>query len=179
MRNSLKLLAPISLIALAACSYESNEDAAGEAEYGSAAVEEAEVAADAAGEAVAPIASPSQGDAGRAVASDYVPLADGPEIPVSLPKMAYLMNYGFRLAGDAIAPLQQQHADMSTGRQSSSRQASMRLQPMSSVASAVCAKAGAAAPSAIARARLDAVASQRLPRDLRASPSCRMSGFPR
>ena len=70
MRNSLKLLAPISLIALAACSYESNEDAAGEAEYGSAAVEEAEVAADAAGEAVAPIASPSQGDAGRAVASD-------------------------------------------------------------------------------------------------------------
>ena len=26
--------------------------------------------------------------------------------------MAYLMNYGFRLAGDAIAPLQQQHADM-------------------------------------------------------------------
>ena len=112
MRNSLKLLAPISLIALAACSYESNEDAAGEAEYDSAAVEEAEVAADPAGEAVAPIASPSQGDAGRAVASDYVPLADGPEIPVSLPKMAYLMNYGFRLAGDAIAPLQQQHADM-------------------------------------------------------------------
>lgn len=34
------------------------------------------------------------------------------ELPVSLPKMAYVFDYGFRLAGDDIADLQQRHADM-------------------------------------------------------------------
>jgi hypothetical protein len=99
MRNSLKLLAPISLIALAACS-EASPDAAGEADYQAAAQPEAAVAAaDAAEE------SATGGTPGFA-------LPDRPDIPVTLPKMAYVFDYGFRLAGEAIAPLQQQHADM-------------------------------------------------------------------
>jgi len=99
MRNSLKLLAPISLIALAACS-EASQDAAGETGYQTAAQPEAAVAAaDAAAE------SAPGAESGFA-------LPDRPDIPVTLPKMAYVFDYGFRLAGQAIAPLQQQHADM-------------------------------------------------------------------
>ena len=107
MRNSLKLLAPISLIVLAACS-EAGEESAREAEYQTAAQPEAAVApADAAEETVA--------DAAAEVApgeSSGFALPDRPDIPVTLPKMAYVLDYGFRLAGEAIAPLQQQHADM-------------------------------------------------------------------
>ncbi len=113
MRNSLKLLAPISLIALAACSYEANEDAAGEA-MSQTAVEEAAPAEDAA-EAVDPaVEAGAPVDAERAVSAGDVlaPLPDRPDIPVTLPRMSYMFDYGFRLAGAAIAPLQQQHADM-------------------------------------------------------------------
>lgn len=117
MRNSLKLLAPISLIvALAACS-EADEEAAteeyatAESEYPPSAIEEAEAAADAAEDAVAEIASPPT-QAGRSAGGENAPPVSSSQIPVSLPKMAYVMNYGFRLAGEAIAPLQQQHADM-------------------------------------------------------------------
>jgi hypothetical protein len=108
MRNSLKLLAPISLIALAACSYEGNEDAAGEA-MSEIAVEEA-----AGDEAVADTAAETSAEAGQSVAPSDVlaPLPDRPNIPITLPKMAYVFDYGFRLAGEAIAPLQQRHADM-------------------------------------------------------------------
>jgi hypothetical protein len=103
MRNSLKLLAPISLIVLAACS-EAGEETAGEADYQTAAQPEAAVApADAAEETVAEAAP---------VESSGFTLPDRPDIPVTLPKMAYAFDYGFRLAGKAIAPLQQQHADM-------------------------------------------------------------------
>jgi hypothetical protein len=107
MRNSLKLLAPISLIVLAACS-EAGEESAGETAYQTAAHPEAAVApADAAEETVADAAvesAPSE--------SSGFTLPDRAEIPVTLPKMAYVFDYGFRLAGEAIAPLQQQHADM-------------------------------------------------------------------
>ena len=107
MRNSLKLLAPVSLIVLAACS-EASQDAAGETDYQTASQPEAAVApADAAEETVADAAAES------APASDSgFALPDRPDIPVTLPKMAYVFDYGFRLAGEAIAPLQQQHADM-------------------------------------------------------------------
>jgi len=99
MRSSLKLLAPISLVALAACS-EASQDPAGEAEHLTTAQTEAAVATADAAEEAAPT-----GDSG------FV-LTDRPDIPVTLPKMAYVFDYGFRLAGEAIAPLQQQHADM-------------------------------------------------------------------
>ena len=39
-------------------------------------------------------------------------IADRPDIPVAMPKMAYVYDYGYRLAGDRIAGLQQKHADM-------------------------------------------------------------------
>jgi hypothetical protein len=117
MRNSLKLLAPISLIAaLVACS-EANEDAAteefatAEDEYAPSPVEEAEAAADAAEDAVAEIASPPA-QADRSAGGEDAPPLPSSQIPVSLPKMAYVMNYGFRLAGESIGTLQQQHADM-------------------------------------------------------------------
>lgn len=38
--------------------------------------------------------------------------AAGGEIPVSLPQIAYVYDYGFRIASDTIPVLQQQHADM-------------------------------------------------------------------
>jgi hypothetical protein len=40
-----------------------------------------------------------------------VPLPDAGDMG-SLPKIAYVYDYGFRLAADAIAPLQQRHADL-------------------------------------------------------------------
>jgi hypothetical protein len=103
MRNSLKLLAPISLLALAACG-QASEDNAIESEVASSA-EEAAAPAQAVAEA-AP-ADAASGESARPA------LPDMPgDIPVTLPKMAYVFDYGFRLAGEAIAPLQQQHADM-------------------------------------------------------------------
>ncbi len=35
-----------------------------------------------------------------------------PGIPVTMPKIAYIYDYGYRLDGESIAPLQQKHADM-------------------------------------------------------------------
>ena len=93
MRNALKLLAPISLLALAACS-------AAEDQYASE-----EVADAAAGPAVV---SSEEGTAGAEASA----IDEQPQIQLSLPKMAYVFDYGFRLAADAIAPLQQKHADM-------------------------------------------------------------------
>jgi len=105
MRKSLLLLAPISLLALAACSME--EDAADNSGVVSQSVSTepaaADAAVDAAEDAAAAAAPP------EAIGGTDIPHAD---IPVSLPKLAYAFDYGFRLAGDAIAPLQQQHADM-------------------------------------------------------------------
>jgi len=107
MRNSLKLLAPISLIVLTACS-EAGEESAGEADYQTAAQPEAAVApSDAAEETVADAAA----EAAPGESPSFT-LPDRADIPVTLPKMAYVFDYGFRLAGEAIAPLQQQHADM-------------------------------------------------------------------
>lgn len=40
------------------------------------------------------------------------PLSDRPDIPVNLPKMAYIYDYGFRLGSDGIPDLQQRHADL-------------------------------------------------------------------
>lgn len=91
MRKALKLLAPISLLALAACS-EAEETSANE----EVAVAESDASAPA-----------SQ------LANATEPALHGNEpIPITLPKMAYVFDYGFRLAADAIAPLQQKHADM-------------------------------------------------------------------
>src|SRR5687768_6934315 len=119
MRNSLKLLAPISLVvALAACGEATDEApaddfATAESEYAPSAVEEAAAAVDAAEDAVAEMVSTPPTQANRSISGgEGAPPVPSSQIPVSLPKMAYVMNYGFRLAGEAIAPLQQQHADM-------------------------------------------------------------------
>ena len=103
MRNSLKLLAPISLLALAACSG-ADEFAASE--------ETGQSASGAAVASVEPVAEAAADNAAVSAEGSSAPLPDRAEIPVSLPKMAYLFDYGFRLAGSAIGPLQQQHADM-------------------------------------------------------------------
>lgn len=47
-----------------------------------------------------------------AEAPDGTRSAAGGEIPVSLPQIAYIYEYGFRIASDTIPVLQQQHADM-------------------------------------------------------------------
>ena len=87
-----KVLAPLGLVLLAACSAGSDDEATGVA------------AAENATESAAP--NVSQVGTGAAA------LGDRPDLPVSLPKMAYVFDYGFRLAAADIAPLQQEHADM-------------------------------------------------------------------
>jgi len=105
MRNSLKLLAPVSLLVLAACSSET--------ESSSIAPEAPEyVAEEAAADAAVDRAAPAEAAQTTASQGELAPLPDRADIPVTLPKMAYVFDYGFRLAGEAITPLQQQHADM-------------------------------------------------------------------
>ena len=103
MRKALILLAPVSLLVLAACSENTDEAASGANFEQSEAVGDA-VAADA--------AAASEEDAAPAADSELAALAGVPDIPFTLPKMAYAFDYGFRLAGEEIAPLQQRHADM-------------------------------------------------------------------
>ena len=43
---------------------------------------------------------------------ELAPLEARPDIPVNLPRMAYIYDYGFRLDAADIAPLQERHADM-------------------------------------------------------------------
>ena len=43
---------------------------------------------------------------------DMRSISAAPDIPVSLPKIAYVFDYGFRLPGKDIPALQQKHADM-------------------------------------------------------------------
>jgi hypothetical protein len=81
-------------VALAACSEASDNQGAG-APAGSAA--EANLA-DAASD--------------TAPTGELASLGDRATIPVSLPKMAYVFAYGFRLPGKDIAALEQTHADM-------------------------------------------------------------------
>ncbi|HYD25052.1 MAG TPA: DUF4349 domain-containing protein [Croceibacterium sp.] len=106
MRKALKWLAPLGLLVLPACSME-DDSAVDNGTVGSPAAETAAPAIAAAEDAAV-------GDAAETVLADGArgPLAGGAEIPVSLPKLAYAFDYGFRLAGKDIAPLQQQHADM-------------------------------------------------------------------
>lgn len=68
-----------------------------------------------AGQAAADSASAGDSAAQAADAApggDLAGLADHAEIPVSLPKMAYVFDYGFRLPGKDIPALEQKHADM-------------------------------------------------------------------
>ena len=83
----------LALTALAACS---------EAEYGESSSSEAQV--DLAEEAMADTHTGSPGELSA--------LGSRPEIPITLPQMAYVYDYGFRLPGKSIAVLQQKHADM-------------------------------------------------------------------
>ncbi len=100
MRGSLvKFIAPAGLMALAACS--------GPPDGGSEDMSEAPV--ELIDEAVVAPPSATENAADNAAAPAET---ERPAIPVSLPKISYVFNYGFRLADDAIAPLQQKHADM-------------------------------------------------------------------
>jgi hypothetical protein len=98
MRNALKLLTAASLLALAACSQEEPAADSPSADMAEAPAESLAASADRAAEPEA--------------AGELAALSDRPAIPISLPKIAYAFNYGFRLAGKEIAPLQQKHADL-------------------------------------------------------------------
>ena len=100
MRKALFLLAPVSLLALGACSSQSDSDPAA-GPFGEVS-QEAPANADSARNA------PAEHTAG----SNLSALDERPEIPMTLPKVAYLYELGFRLAGKDIVPLQQEHADM-------------------------------------------------------------------
>lgn len=104
MRKALLLLAPVSLLALAACSNETNEDAS------AAFAEPAPGAADAAAVAEE-VAAPERTAETRGDGA-LPALGERPDIPFVLPRMAYAFDLGFRLPGKDLVPLQQEHADM-------------------------------------------------------------------
>lgn len=106
MRKALFLLAPVSLVTLAACGSESHDEAS--APFGEPASEAAGNAAVAADEGSAGADAPSR----STTAGELAALSDRPDIPFTLPKMAYAFDLGFRLAGKDLVPLQQAHADM-------------------------------------------------------------------
>ena len=88
------MLAGVTALALAACSEAGdNKSASGEAD-----------STPALGAAAPP--------ADAAPTGELAALAERAAIPVSLPKMAYVFDYGFRLPGKDIAALEQKHADM-------------------------------------------------------------------
>ena len=87
------ILAGVTALALAACSEAGDNKSAGETESPPA-LDLAAPAADA------------------APTGELAALGDRASIPVSLPKMAYVFDYGFRLPGKDIAALEQKHADM-------------------------------------------------------------------
>lgn len=93
-RSALFYLIPVCLLALEGCSDATTDlptSASAETAVGSSATDNVE--------AVAPT-------------GEFSPLGGAEAIPVALPKMAYVFDYGFRLAADAIAPLQQKQADL-------------------------------------------------------------------
>jgi len=85
------ILAGVAALALTACS-KADDDQTAPAEKAAASSPAADVAAQ----------SDDSAAKGQLAA----------EIPVSLPKMAYVFDYGFRLPGKDIAALEQKHADM-------------------------------------------------------------------
>lgn len=105
MRKALTLLASISLFALAACGGEADHE--DNAVFGEPAME---AAADTG--AAAQGSSAAEAPAERSADSELAALSDRPDIPVTLPRVAYAYDLGFRLAGEDIVPLQQEHADM-------------------------------------------------------------------
>lgn len=101
-RVAFTVLCSISLMTLAACGAEQDDSAPSEEMISTPAQTAADTAANEAAEG-SPAASGSPRGSEVAVAS---------EPQLSLPKLAYALDYGFRMAGEAIAPLQQTHADM-------------------------------------------------------------------
>lgn len=85
------------LLALTGCSDNAGQETAGQSQAESMSVSENPAAADA----------KSNGQPGSATAP-----ATDTAIPVSLPRIAYTYEYGFRLPGDRIQSIQQRHADM-------------------------------------------------------------------
>ncbi len=92
------LVAIIGAIALAGCS-QTEEQAAYEAS--------ADIAEEAMMEAAA-----EDSEASSQIGSDAAQASALPDIPVSMPKIAYTYDYAFALPGDGIADLQKKHADM-------------------------------------------------------------------
>lgn len=101
-RRGFYLAFAVSCLALAACSE-------------NATYEETADMAEAYAEGIAPVGAYEEAEASAETAggdADLAALDSRPEIPVSLPRMAYVYDYGFRLEADGIADLQDRHADM-------------------------------------------------------------------
>ena len=104
MRKALILLASVSLVWLAACSQQAEE--ASDPFGGQAAQPATDAAVSEEVEPMVEISTEPSAD------SELAALGERPDIPFTLPKMAYAFDLGFRLAGEDVVPLQQEHADM-------------------------------------------------------------------
>ena len=94
-------------LALSACSENSGEGRFGELAEVSQADSEAAASFEAAEESADTVIRGN---------SDVSALETRPDIPVNLPRMAYVYDYGFRLAAEDIADLQLRHADICEAR---------------------------------------------------------------
>lgn len=92
--------AAVACMALSACSEN--------AEYG----ETTEIAEEAADMAPVSVLRAEDAEVAASGNSDVASLATRPDIPITLPRMAYVYDYGFRLEAEKIADLQERHADM-------------------------------------------------------------------
>ena len=68
--------------------------------------------ADSAVEGQSVFTEPDAEAADDVLSADASAIESRPDIPVNLPRMAYVYEYGFRLEAKEIAPLQERHADM-------------------------------------------------------------------
>ena len=96
------LLGTAAALALAACSESSSYET-------TEAITTADVTEEAAMDIEPPPPPPAAPGADEGGASETSSL---PDIPAAAPKIAYVYSYGFRVAREDIAPLQERHADM-------------------------------------------------------------------
>ncbi|MXO89623.1 DUF4349 domain-containing protein [Pontixanthobacter aquaemixtae] len=106
------LAAALPVLALAACSQEASESHMSDAEMAADTESIAMEATATTDEAAESIAQPEMEEAGPSDASEAAALPDLSDVAISLPKLAYVYEYSWKLPGEDIGKLQRRHADL-------------------------------------------------------------------